>query len=369
MSESNDAASRTEEATSRKLAQARERGEVIKTPDLPTMASLTAVAAVVGLAGGGLSRDMAGALRPFLAAPETMRLAGAGGVAVAHAAMMAAFPAMACVLLAACAAGVAGNLVQTGFIFSPQGLAFDLSKLSPARGFKRVFGLDGAAQFVKSLVKFLLTGVLAWWVLHPHVAELENLSQLAPLTTLTFAADILRRLVFAVCGFLLIVAAADYFWQRRRFLERMKMTKEEVKEEFKQTEGDPHIKARQKQMRVERARRRMIQAVPGATVVVMNPTHYAVALKYDAAETPAPMCVAKGLDAVALRIREVAEAAGVPIIEDAPLARALFAAVEVDDVIPPAHYEAVAKIIGFILNAGRKAAARTLFASAPSIAR
>ena len=177
---------------------------------------------------------------------------------------------------------------------------------------------------------------------------------------LDFAADILRRLVFAVAAFLLIVAGADWFWQRQRFMQRMRMSKEELKEDFKQSEGDPHIKARQKQLRTERARRRMIQAVPTATVVVMNPTHYAVALKYDANETPAPLCVAKGLDTLALKIREVAEAHGVPVIEDPPLARALYATVEIDGIIPPAHYEAVAKIIGFILNAGRKVAARGL---------
>ncbi|HEY3696277.1 EscU/YscU/HrcU family type III secretion system export apparatus switch protein, partial [Phenylobacterium sp.] len=125
-------------------------------------------------------------------------------------------------------------------------------------------------------------------------------------------------------------------------------------------EGDPHVRARQKQIRNERARRRMMQAVPGATVVVMNPTHFAVALKYDAGETPAPMCVAKGVDSLALKIREVAEAAGVPIVEDPPLARSLYAAVDIDEVIPPKHYEAVARVIGFILNAGRRAAARPL---------
>src|SRR6201995_3550179 len=145
-----------------------------------------------------------------------------------------------------------------------------------------------------------------------------------------------------------------------RFMERMKMTKEEVKEDFKQSEGDPHIKARQRQIRNERSRRRMMQAVPTATVVVMNPTHYAVALKYDQGETPAPMCVAKGVDSLALKIREIAEEAGVPVLEDPPLARALYAAVEIDEIIPPAHYEAVAKIIGFILSAGRKVAAQKL---------
>jgi flagellar biosynthetic protein FlhB len=245
-------------------------------------------------------------------------------------------------------------------MFNPGKLAFDPSKLSPTAGFKRLFGIDGAMQFFKSLVKVSLTALLAWWVLRPHVTELENLSGMEPIAMMGFAADILRRLVFAVASFLLIVAGADWFWQRQRFMNRMRMTKEELKEDFKQSEGDPHIKARQKQLRNERAKRRMMQAVPKATVVVMNPTHYAVALKYDADETPAPMCVAKGLDTLALKIREVAEEAGVPVIEDPPLARALYAAVDIDEVIPPAHYEAVAKVIGFILSKGRRLAARSL---------
>jgi flagellar biosynthetic protein FlhB len=140
-------------------------------------------------------------------------------------------------------------------------------------------------------------------------------------------------------------------------MARMRMSKEELKEDFKQSEGDPHVKARQKQIRATRARQRMMQQVPKATVVVMNPTHYAVALKYEQGEDEAPLCVAKGLDSLALKIRGIAEEAGVPIIEDPPLARALYAAVEVDEMIPPAHYEAVAKIIGFILSGGKKAGA------------
>jgi flagellar biosynthetic protein FlhB len=153
-----------------------------------------------------------------------------------------------------------------------------------------------------------------------------------------------------------VITGADWFIQKQRFMARMRMSKEEQKEEFKNTEGDPHVKAKQKQLRAERARRRMMQAVPKATVVVMNPTHYAVALKYVQGEDAAPICVAKGMDAVALKIREVAKDSNVPVIEDPPLARALYAAVEIDDVIPAAHFEAVAKIIGFILRQSRRRA-------------
>ncbi len=360
MAQENDAASKTEDATPQKLEKAREKGESVKTPDLPQMASLAAGAAVVALAGGWMSRNLGAALLPFLAQPESMSFANGGGVDIARRVMAAAAPPVLAVILAGTAAGVAGHLVQTGLIFSPDKLAPDLKKISLAAGFKRVFGLDGVMQFFKSLVKVILTAALAWWVLKPHLNDMENLAAMDPGSVLPFAADILRRLVFAVVAFLLVIAGADWFWQRYRFMQRMKMTKEEIKEDFKQSEGDPNVKARQRQLRHERARRRMMQAVPGATVVVMNPTHYAVALKYDAEETGAPMCVAKGLDSLALKIRAIAEEAGVPIIEDPPLARALYASVEIDELIPPAHYEAVAKIIGFILAAGRRVAARAL---------
>jgi len=136
------------------------------------------------------------------------------------------------------------------------------------------------------------------------------------------------------------------------------MTKEEQKEEFKNSEGDPHFKAKRRQIAIQRSRRRMMAAVPNATMVIMNPTHYAVALRYEAGETNAPQCVAKGMDAVALKIRALAEEHGVPVIEDPPLARALYAAVELDDFIPPAHYEAVAKLIGFIMQSSARVAAK-----------
>jgi flagellar biosynthetic protein FlhB len=355
-----EAASRTEEPTPRKLEQAREKGDVAKTPDLASLASLAAVASVIAASGGLFSRNLADALIPFLARPEAMDLANGGAVSVARHAILAAAPILAVVMFAAAAAGAAGNLVQTGLLFTPSKLQPDFSKISPMAGFKRIFSLDGLVHWAKSLAKVAATAAIAWYVLKPHVSELENLAGLEPVAILPFLADILRRLVFAVLALLLVVAGADWFWQRQRFMTRMRMTKEEVKEDFKQSEGDPHVKAKQKQKRAEAARRRMMQAVPKATVVIMNPTHYAVALRYEQGEDAAPVCVAKGLDSLALKIRAVAEEANVPVIEDPPLARALYAAVEVDEMIPAAHYEAVAKIIGFILGVGRRATAKAL---------
>ncbi|OXE35621.1 MAG: flagellar biosynthesis protein FlhB [Phenylobacterium zucineum] len=353
MAEENDQESKTEEPTSSRLAQARASGDIVKTQDLPQLSSFAAVTAALLICGGWLSQNLILALMPFLQHPEAMRLQGGGGVVVARQAMMAAAPFLTVVLGSAAFAGVSGHLIQTGLIWSPDKLKLDFSKLNPMSGLQRLMGIDSLVNSFKSLVKVCLVGWIAYTVIKPHWPELQQLAEQDPTLMLPYVIDILKHLLFAIGSFMIAIAGFDWFWQRQRFMTRMRMTKEEVKEDFKQSEGDPHIKARQKAIRVQRARRRMMANVPKATVVVMNPTHFAVALKYEEGEGTAPQCVAKGVDAVALRIRAVAEAAGVTVIEDPPLARALFASVEVEDYIPLAHYEAVAKIIGFIMN-GKK---------------
>lgn len=360
MAEENEGASKTEEPTPRKLEQARAQGDVARTPDLSSVFALAGAASVIAIAGGMFCRNLASALLPFIAHPEAIPVTGHGGVEIARYVAKAAAPIILAVLLTAGLAGAAGGLVQTGLLFTPSKLAPDWKKVSPMGGFARLFGLDSLIQFVKSLIKVTMTAAVAWYVLKPHLGELQNLAELDPLAILPFAADILRRMVVAIGALLLVIAGADWMIQKQRFMSRMRMTKEEIKEDFKQSEGDPHVKAKQKQMRADRARRRMMQAVPKATVVIMNPTHYAVALKYVQGEDDAPQCVAKGLDSLALKIRAIAEEAGVPVIEDPPLARALYAAVDVEETIPQAHYQAVAKVIGFILNAAKKPRARFL---------
>src|SRR5579872_5589938 len=360
MSNEHDAASRTEEATPRRLEQARAEGDVAKSGELSQTFALAGAFAAVAIGGGFFARNLAEGLTPFLSHPDTIELRGSAGVAVAWQLMMIAAPALIAVFGSTMLAGIFGNVIQSGLLFTTAKLRPDLSKLSPAEGFKRLLGIDGFVQFLRAALKVVLTGLVAWWVLAPHAHDLPALVTKNPVDLLTYCAGLARSLMFAVLALLSMGALADFVWQRQRFLHRMKMTKEELKEDFRQSEGDPHVRARLRQIRMERARRRMIQAVPKATVVVVNPTHYAVALRYEQGETPAPECVAKGVDAVALKIREVAEAAKVPIVEDPPLARALYQAVEVDETIPHEHYEAVAKIIGFILAAKRPKRARGL---------
>lgn len=356
MAEEQDQSSKTEEATPRKLEEARKKGDVAKTPDLAGVMSLAAATGVTLWMGGWFSIQLAEDLLPFVASPHEMLgfLDSGGGTEIARMAIFAAAPILAAVMAATMIAGAGGNLVQSGLLWSPGKLKPDWSRVSPLKGFGRIFGPDGLAQFVKTLIKLLATGGVAWFVLKPHATEIAAMPGLTPAAILPVALSIAGDLMWAVLAFLSVTAGLDWLWQRFRFSQKMKMSREELKEDFKQSEGDPHVKARQRQLRIERSRRRMMAAVPEATVVIMNPTHYAVALKYEAGETPAPMCVAKGVDTLALKIRSVAEEAGVPVIEDAPLARALYATVDVDQVIPRAHYEAVAKVIGFVLGGRRK---------------
>ena len=250
-------------------------------------------------------------------------------------------------------AGVFGFVIQTGPVWSPAGLKFELSKLSPLSGLNRLFGPDALIQFAKSFIKLTVVSAIGYFVLRPYWVQLQQLPAVDVVDLLPLSLEIVKKLSILVISLLLAIAAVDWIIQQQRFLKRQRMTREEVKEEFKQTDGDPHIKARQRAIRAQRARQRMMTAVPKATVVIMNPTHYAVALSYEEGESAAPTCVAKGVDSLALRIRAVAEEAGVPVVEDAPLARALYAAVEIDAQIPIAQYEAVAKVIGFVL-AGRR---------------
>ena len=282
-------------------------------------------------------------------------LQAGAGVEIGMRAVWAVTPFLAALMLAVIVGGVGGNLAQSGFLFTAEKIKPKWSAVSPLSGFKRIFGPDGIVQFIKTFLKLVAIGAVCWWVLKPHTRELENLAAMSPALILPFARDLAAALMISALIFLAFTAGADFIWQKFRFAKRMRMTKEETKEDYKQTEGDPHVKAKLKQIRMQRSRQRMMANVPKATVIVTNPTHYSVALRYEPDQgDAAPICVAKGVDAVALRIREVAREHDVPIVENVPLARALYATVEVDEVIPREHFDAAAKIIGFVFQSRRR---------------
>jgi flagellar biosynthetic protein FlhB len=213
-----------------------------------------------------------------------------------------------------------------------------------------MFGMDGLANLGKGLLKIGIVGAAVWTQVWPERNALESVLGQSPADVAGDMSHLLFKVLMAALVALAVIAAADYFLQRFQFMQRNRMSKQEIKEEYRQSEGDPAVKAKIRQLRVERSRRRMIAAVPEATVVIMNPTHFAVALKYESGKMAAPVCVAKGVDAIALRIRAVAEDHDVPVVENAPLARALHASVEVDQPIPAEHYKAVAQVIGFVMR-------------------
>jgi flagellar biosynthetic protein FlhB len=226
----------------------------------------------------------------------------------------------------------------------------DLNKINPMTGFGRMFSLQSVVELLKSIAKLTVVGVICYIALKPHVIELESLPSMDLMAVLAFLHRILIRLVMAIVLAIVVIAAADWFYQRFSYMKKLRMTKQEIKDENKQTEGDPMVKSRLRALRIQRARNRMMAAIPKADVVVTNPTHYACALKYDADTMNAPTLVAKGQNLIALRIREIAQENDVPVVENPPLARALYASVDLDREIPPEHYKAVAEVISYVMR-------------------
>jgi flagellar biosynthetic protein FlhB len=249
-------------------------------------------------------------------------------------------------------AAVGGNMIQHRLVFSPEGLTPKFSKISPAEGFKRVFGKQAAANFLKGLFKLIALGAVMCIVLWPERFRLDAMVHFDPSVILGVSTSLTLELLTSVVVMLAAVAIADFFFQYRTWYEKLKMTLQEVKDEHKQSEGDPHIKGKIRQLRHQMMKKRMMAAVPKASVIITNPTHFAVALSYERGMA-APICVAKGMDNIALKIREIAGKHDIPIVENVPLARALYAAVKIDQEIPNEHYHAVAEIIGYVMGLKR----------------
>jgi flagellar biosynthetic protein FlhB len=312
----------------------------------------------IAMFGRSTAISLASLLTIFLQQPEQMSVDGAGLVSMARGVMGHVALALAPFMAVMMGAALAGHVMQSRPSLSVEKIMPDFSKLSIPAGFKRMFGLGGWLNLLKGLIKIVIVGMAIWTQLWPARGMLEAIVVQTPTGIVSDMSLLLFRVLIAALSALAVIAGLDYFLQRLRFLQRNRMSKQEVKEEYRQNEGDPAIKAKVRQLRQERARKRMMAKVPEATVVIMNPTHYAVALKYESGKMAAPICVAKGIDALALRIRAVAEENDVPVVENPPLARALHASVEIDEAVPPEHYKAVAQVIGYVLRLTGKMARR-----------
>ena len=358
MAEDQDKAQQTEEPTAKRLEQAHEHGDVVKSAELTTFILLGGGTLAIAIFGKYAALSLAHSLSLFLQQPEAMSVDGAGLQAMMRLLLPKLAMTLAPFFAIMIAAGLAGHMLQSRPSLSFDKVIPDFSKLSPMAGFKRLFGAEGWMNLLKGLAKMAVVGLAIWTQLWPERGGLESILNQSTVAVLSDMSRLLFKVMMASLVSLGVIAGLDYFWQRMRFMARNRMSKQEIKEEYRQNEGDPTIKAKIRQLRHERAKKRMMASVPHASVVIMNPTHYAVALKYESGKMAAPVCVAKGIDALALRIRAVAEENDVPVVENPPLARALHAAVEIDDPIPPEHFRAVAQVIGYVMRLQGKLPAR-----------
>ena len=349
MADEQDDTERSEDPTQKRLDEALERGDVVKSQEVNTWFVLATATLILLSFSGSMSSAILTMLRGILANAHGIPVDGRGLVQTMQALGIATVAAVALPFGLLALAAVASNVIQHRLVWSAESLKPKLSKISLGAGFKRLFSKVALANFVKGLVKLGLIGTVMTVILWPKRRELDGLVTMDPAVVLPLVKSMSLELLGTVIAILAIVAAADYLFQYRTWYNRQKMSLREMKEEFKQTEGDPAIKAKIRQLRVERSKKRMMAAVPQASVIITNPTHFAVALQYDRGMA-APVCLAKGLDNIALKIREVAAEHNIPIVENPPLARALHATVEIDREIAPEHYKAVAEVIGYVMR-------------------
>jgi flagellar biosynthetic protein FlhB len=340
---------RTEAATPRRQQRAREEGQVPISRELVTLASIAAVTLALVWAAPGATRDLALGLSTFLARAHEFDVADGTAFRLAGVLLLRG---SAPFVLAAMLAGVAAVVLQTHFLLNPRALRLDFTRISPGVGLKRLLSADSLVEAAKSVAKVTVLASVAWHVLRGDLPNLLLAQFSDPSQLLARAAGPALHVMYVVLAAQTAIAALDMFWVLLRHSRQLRMSRHDIQEEQKETEGDPRVKARIRQIRMFRARKRMLAAVPKATVVIINPTHYAVALSYDRAKHAAPRVVAKGVDSLAARIREVATANRVPLVANPPLAQALYR-VELDADIPAEHYQAVAEIIAYVWRLGR----------------
>lgn len=339
---------KTEQATPKRKEEAREKGQVAKSREISSAAIL-----ISGLlyfwfgATSMLNHFMAVMKRYFISlvstsvSTDTISSLMAGVVYDIFSLLLPLF------IIAAVTAFVV-NLLQTGFVFSAEPLTPKWSKIDPIKGLKRLFSLHAAVELIKNVFKIFIIGVSLWLAMRSEITILPNLVSYSIPEIVAYVGKVAFKIVTSTCWILVVLAVLDFLYQRWEHMRSLKMTKQEVKEEYKQLEGDPLIKGRIRRIQREWARRRMMAAVPKADVVITNPTHYAVALRYDQETMAAPTVIAKGADYLAEKIKELARIHHIPIVENPEVARLLFKLTEVEEMIPETLYRAVAEILAYV---------------------
>lgn len=348
-----DDSQKTEQPTAKKLRDAESKGEVASSQELKTLVMMIAVTGILAGYGGWISSGITVRLQAFISRAHEIGSDDAGMLEPIIGLMWQVFMVMLLPFAVFVTAAIIANRTQHKFTLTLEKLKPDIKNMSPMKGLKKMFGKRMPVEFGKIIGKLAAVGGVILLVVYPERSKLATIMLLAPLDILALIHITAIKLLIGVIIIMLIIAAADFSFQKYQHHKRLMMTKQEVKDENKQTDGDPKVKARLRQIRMERHTQRMIANIPKADVVITNPTHYAVALEYKHETMDVPVLIAKGIDEVALRIRERAQEYDIPILENPPLARALHASVELDEEIPPDHYKAVAEVISHIMKLKR----------------
>ena len=345
---------KTEKATPKKKQDSRKKGQVAKSQDVNTAIVLLAVFFLLFLLGGYMKNIVLEiyeiAFVQYIGMPLTEKSIQVIFIQMLELSAQLLLPVMA----AAVIGGVISNYVQVGFLYTTETLQFKLSKINPIQGFKRIFSWRAIVEFLKSILKIALVGILVYLVIRSRIEEILILSQKSIGAALATLADIVVKVGLLATLLLLLLGILDYFYQKYDHEKNLRMSKQDIKDEYKNIEGDPLIKSKIKQRQREMAMQRMMAEVPNADVVITNPTHYAIAIKYDESKMDAPFVVAKGVDFVAQKIKFVAKENDVVMVENRPLARALYDQTEIGQGIPEDFFKAVAEILAFVYKSKGK---------------
>ncbi|OIK15297.1 flagellar biosynthesis protein FlhB [Bacillus sp. MUM 13] len=343
------AGEKTEKATPKKREDAKKKGQVAKSQDINTAAVLLAVFLVLLFSGTYMKDQFLGLMKEsfqkdFMLYKLTEENTQAMLVHILKKMALILAP----ILGAALAAAAAANFMQVGFLFSTESIQFKLDKIDPIKGFKRIFSLRAIVELLKSILKISFVGLVTFFVIWQRMDEIMTLSQKSAGTAMITLADITIKVGLYATGALLFLSLLDYMYQKFDFEKNIRMSKQDIKDEYKNIEGDPLIKSKIKQKQREMAMQRMMQEVPKADVVITNPTHFAIALKYDEDKLDAPFVIAKGADFIAQKIKLVAKENDIIMMENRPLARALYDQTEIGQAIPEEFFKAVAEILAFV---------------------
>lgn len=346
----NDDSSKTEDPTPKKLEEARKKGQVPISREINNWVMLSAGTLVILAMGPSMMKDLTGLLQTYIGMSYTFPEMPGGMQFAVTEALMEVLKIIVLPLLFLVVAAFVGPFIQVGPLFAPEIISMDISKISPAKGFARLFSMKSIMEFVKGVLKLGIVTTVGIIILKPYMATMEHMVGLPIPAALDETNILVTKLLIGILVVLFLVSVADLMYQRHEHMTKMRMTKQELKDEYRQSEGDPMVKSKLRQLRQQKAQQRMMQAVPGADVVITNPTHYSVALKYDPDQNEAPIVVAKGVNEVAMRIRETAREHNVIILPNPPLARVLFDTVEIEEAVPAEHYKAVAEIISYVFR-------------------